>query len=462
MIRKKTKNLFTIIVIAAIAFVVLWAGYLLSRNGLDHKVGSDELYYFKHGFVNEDVTGIAKNEEGYWYVQNGKVDQTYTGLAKRSFGWYRVEHGKLNLKYTGFVEDGMFCWYLKNGKVRFNYSGLIYGSVFEKEGWWNVEHGQVIFRDGLVDAKRGWWYLEDGRVKLSYEGFAENEKGKWYLTGGNIDFTRRGVMVREDGTYILKKGRVEEEILRDEIRFIAHRGLNREAPENTLRAFIQAGEAGFWGCETDVRETADGRFILMHNKTFWRFCKLLVRPSEMTYDEIQQLKMILPERFAECEGDPLATRVPSLEEYLEVCKSYEMVPVIDIKDWSTGEMEEDMVRMRALYEATRSVLPEEEVIFITFDYNLLTYLQQIAQESEDTTMVLQYLTKDPKDENIEACKTAGMELNMDQECLDAEILQQLKDQGLKVNLWTVNRARQVIDWNQAGADYITTDKRYWQ
>ncbi|WP_051710288.1 glycerophosphodiester phosphodiesterase [Andreprevotia chitinilytica] len=50
------------------------------------------------------------------------------------------------------------------------------------------------------------------------------------------------------------------------MRLIAHRGLSRGAPENTLAAFAAALSAGFHGIETDLRLCADGEVVLFHDR----------------------------------------------------------------------------------------------------------------------------------------------------------------------------------------------------
>lgn len=47
---------------------------------------------------------------------------------------------------------------------------------------------------------------------------------------------------------------------------IAHRGLHDEAPENTLDAFAAAISLGCHGIETDVRASADGEAVLVHDR----------------------------------------------------------------------------------------------------------------------------------------------------------------------------------------------------
>jgi glycerophosphoryl diester phosphodiesterase len=48
---------------------------------------------------------------------------------------------------------------------------------------------------------------------------------------------------------------------------IAHRGANREAPENTLAAFSRALEIGVQGIELDVQMTLDGVPVVRHDPT---------------------------------------------------------------------------------------------------------------------------------------------------------------------------------------------------
>lgn len=49
------------------------------------------------------------------------------------------------------------------------------------------------------------------------------------------------------------------------VELIAHRGANREAPENTLAAFSAALEIGVEGIELDVHATADGIPVIHHD-----------------------------------------------------------------------------------------------------------------------------------------------------------------------------------------------------
>lgn len=102
-------------------------------------------------------------------------------------------------------------------------------------------------------------------------------------------------------------------------KFFAHRGLHapdKTVPENSLRAFRRAAEAG-WGVELDVRLAADGEVVVFHDDTLDRVCGVPGRVSGFTYEELQAFPLCgtdqtIP-RFADV-LDALGDRVPVIVE----------------------------------------------------------------------------------------------------------------------------------------------------
>lgn len=89
----------------------------------------------------------------------------------------------------------------------------------------------------------------------------------------------------------------------------AHRGLhdNRtDAPENSLRAFQRAVDAGF-GIELDIRMTKDRIPVVFHDFTLKRICGAEGKVIDYTYEELQQ--------FPLCGSDQ---RIPRFEEVLKL------------------------------------------------------------------------------------------------------------------------------------------------
>ena len=53
-------------------------------------------------------------------------------------------------------------------------------------------------------------------------------------------------------------------------RLIAHRGLSGLETENSIPAFVAAGNRSYYGVETDTHVTRDGRFIILHDDSTGR------------------------------------------------------------------------------------------------------------------------------------------------------------------------------------------------
>ena len=96
---------------------------------------------------------------------------------------------------------------------------------------------------------------------------------------------------------------------------ISHRGEHLRHPENTMPAYRAALEAGADFIETDVRTTADGRLVIMHDATVDRCTDGHAEVAAMTFDAIRKLDA--GGRF-----DPAfrGTAVPAFEEVLEFAR----------------------------------------------------------------------------------------------------------------------------------------------
>jgi len=76
----------------------------------------------------------------------------------------------------------------------------------------------------------------------------------------------------------------------DQRLIVAHRGASREEPENTMAAFEAAVEAGAGAVEFDVRVTADGHAVVMHDATVGRTTDGSGLIREMTLDAVKRLR----------------------------------------------------------------------------------------------------------------------------------------------------------------------------
>jgi glycerophosphoryl diester phosphodiesterase len=72
---------------------------------------------------------------------------------------------------------------------------------------------------------------------------------------------------------------------------IAHRGEHLHHPENTLAAFEGAVEAGADYFELDVRTSADGKLVLMHDATVDRMTGGKGEVAKMTFADLRKLEV---------------------------------------------------------------------------------------------------------------------------------------------------------------------------
>lgn len=92
-------------------------------------------------------------------------------------------------------------------------------------------------------------------------------------------------------------------------RLYAHRGLHdntSDAPENSMRAFQKAVEAGF-GIEMDIQLTKDGVPVVFHDYTLKRVCGADGKVCQYTYEELQQFALYGTDQ-----------KIPRFEDVLEL------------------------------------------------------------------------------------------------------------------------------------------------
>ena len=104
---------------------------------------------------------------------------------------------------------------------------------------------------------------------------------------------------------------------------IAHRGLLRHAPENTLPAFAACLELGM-GFELDIRTTKDGHLVILHDDNVERTTNGSSRSvRDMTLREVKQL-----DAGSWSDVAFAGVRVPTLEETLALVKNRKRGPTI--------------------------------------------------------------------------------------------------------------------------------------
>ena len=146
---------------------------------------------------------------------------------------------------------------------------------------------------------------------------------------------------------------------------IAHRGEHLEHPENTLPAIQAAIDLGFDYAELDVRTTADGKLILMHDPKVNRMTNGKGEVSKLTLEEIRKLDagVKFGTQFA-------GTKVPTFQEALEAVRG-KMGIYVHIKDADPKQLL-DMIESEQMLD---------HVVFFCEDINYLKRLQALRPDA---------------------------------------------------------------------------------
>ena len=223
---------------------------------------------------------------------------------------------------------------------------------------------------------------------------------------------------------------------------IAHRGLSGIECENTAAAFVAAGNRSYFGIETDVHKTADGKFIIIHDDNTGRVSAENLSVENSNFDVLRKLRLNA--------GDGKTREdlcLPSLEEYLRICKTYGKTGVLELKNpFEKSDIEKILNIDKNEYET-------DKLIFISFDYNNLVNIKEL-----DHTATVQFLCGCPVDDVlIEKLLKYGMDLDIHYSYLNEDSIKRLHDNGIKINCWTVDGkldAERLAEW---GVDYITSN-----
>jgi glycerophosphoryl diester phosphodiesterase len=362
--------------IACIDFAVRHFG--MQRPGGVICVGEQDADRRAWGGVNSTYGGVM----ALLYAATG--NEEYREKAFRNLSWM-----------TYFIrEDGIVCD--QTGEYHWLREG----------GWQEDCHTDVIhnFMDAL-NAVPEWATAKtaDGKIKLEPKDYFPKPKN------GN--------------TYV-----------------VAHRGVHRGIPENTLAAYRKAIELGCDFVEIDVRKTKDGKLVSIHNSTVDAYVEgISGKVSDFTLAELKQMnigKRVGPGWKHE--------RIPTLEEILQLCRG-QIGIYLDLKEPHVKEL----VSIIQRYEMARDVIW----------YIPASYMETIKEVKKHDYRTFPMPDPGPK-ENIakvvEAVQPRVLATDMDE--LNEDYMKIAKKNNVKVIVdeddGTKEEWKKILQW---GTDGIQTD-----
>lgn len=220
----------------------------------------------------------------------------------------------------------------------------------------------------------------------------------------------------------------------------AHRGLSKEYPENTMRAFIAAKNALADFIELDVQQTKDKKLIVMHDSSFKRTTGVDKKTWELDYEEVKTLDAgsFFSEEFKK-------EKIPLLEEVIIFAKENNIRLNIELKP--TGheiDLEKSVIDLIHKYNF------EERCIVTSGHYETLTKIKELDKEIKTGyVMTLAY-------GNMEEFVNADA-FSIEATSITKSLVTEIHKEGKEIYAWTLNTKENIEKMIELRVDNIITD-----
>lgn len=224
----------------------------------------------------------------------------------------------------------------------------------------------------------------------------------------------------------------------------AHRGASGYAPENTLPAFQKAFQMGADGIELDVQMTKDGELVVCHDETIGRTSNGSGWIKDKTLAELKALD------FSCGQKDFAGVTIPTMREVFELLAPTDMIINIELK---TGIVFY-LGMTKKLLDLTSECGFSDRVIYSSFNHYTIKHIREIAPEAklgflyaDGTIDMPSYAIK----HGVQALHPALYNIQF------PGFIEECRQRGLAVNVWTVNEEEHLGLCCKAGVDAIITN-----
>lgn len=229
----------------------------------------------------------------------------------------------------------------------------------------------------------------------------------------------------------------------DPVYLTAHRGVHALAPENSLPSFEEAVNNGYYSAECDIQLTKDNKWVVIHNaEVDGRFCQY-GKIKDLTLDELKTFSYMWGANVWKYKD----SRIPTLEEYLDVFVGTSTRPQIEIGV-------EDYEYLGDIVEAIEERELESQAIVLTYNTKQLATIHELNPDIE-----LWYLVDEMTPEIIAEAKALGdnVWLSASYDKNTEENIRLAKSENINFSLFTVNTVEEAKALYDMGVRYIETD-----
>lgn len=235
----------------------------------------------------------------------------------------------------------------------------------------------------------------------------------------------------------------QSEKIAEPMHITAHRGVNSQAPENSLPAYKKAVELGYYSAECDIKLTSDNVWVLHHDPLLMGDFLKAGTVANTDFETLRTYKYASGADFMNYQDE----KIPTLDEFLDVFVGSSTRPQIEIKNNNY-----DM--LYTVVDAVRAKGLSKSAIIISFDYKQLQKIREY-----DSDIELWYLVYGITQNKIDKAKALGnCWLSADFSLNGAKAITLALSQGVGLSLWTVDSVKDAEKLYDLGVRYIETDR----
>ena len=237
------------------------------------------------------------------------------------------------------------------------------------------------------------------------------------------------------------------------VQVIAHRGGAAHRPENTLAAFQHAAQLGADMLEMDLRVTADGAIVAIHDATVERTTDGKGAVASMKLAELKRLDAGYrwsPDGGATFPYRGRGVRVPALDEVLQLLPGMRMV--VEMKEFEPPSV-------AALCQLIRRHGMQRKVLVASFaDASLREFRRACPEVAtsmaslEARLFIVLFGLYTPSVPSLQAPDRVRDTL-----VVTPELVERARARNIKLHAWTVNDEARLRELVRIGVDGVMTD-----
>ena len=217
---------------------------------------------------------------------------------------------------------------------------------------------------------------------------------------------------------------------------ISHRGVsNKNGVQNTVQSLEKTAQLSPDFVETDVQETKDGQFVMMHDANIKNLTGVNANPQDLTLEELTKLDI---------SENGYHSKVSSFDDYLNKANELHQKLLIEIK--TSRKDSPDM--MKHFMDKYGDVIKRNNHQMQSLDYHVID--QVLAYDSQiPVYFILPYNSIFPR--------TKATGYTMEYSTLDENFVNKLWNTDQKLYVWTINSSESFDKSVHLGADGMITD-----